>query len=622
MKKQLLLLFAIMMAICSYGQSWKRGGLEKAPVKAPFIMNGATITPGEGQCWWGYMSETDLSTSDGVGVGSPNVPFMACIYVPANHDQIGGSTIKAVRVYVLDGLGATMNDVSVWISKNKPSSLASADYVQSVSSLSDGANDIELITPYSINNQAFYVGYAVTSSNSYPIMCCGTIDAPNSFLICSPGNMAWEDLNGYGFGKLAFQILVDGVQLASNSATPSDFETGYVIKETTGNVPVKITNNGKQPITSLSYTITTGGNTTEEKMITVSSISFNSTVEVNFPFPADADTRKYDKTLTITKVNGVDNEAADKTAQGSVITITEKPVVVPVVEEFTGTWCGYCPIGFEGMKYAHDTYGDKVVLIAVHYNDPMQTSDYNAILNLADNFPSSVIDRTEGVYPHPAYFKSYLPIALARTTLGSITAQAMWTSNDKTAIKIDTKTKFVYSVDNGNYGIAFALVEDGMKGTGSSWAQTNYLSGSPDYSSFTFWYNAAAKVTGLEYDHVAVAAWNIASGAANSVSPTIVADEIQNYSFTADITSKSLIQDKSKLKVVALLIDKTTGGIVNASQVAIQDYTPTSIEGVHHSANVGETERYTLDGRQINAPQRGVNIVRMSDGTTRKVIVK
>ena len=32
--------------------------------------------------------------------------------------------------------------------------------------------------------------------------------------------------------------------------------------------------------------------------------------------------------------------------------------------------------------------------------------------------------------------------------------------------------------------------------------------------------------------------------------------------------------------------------------------------------------RYSLDGRRMEAPRRGVNIVRMSDGTVRKVLVK
>ena len=32
--------------------------------------------------------------------------------------------------------------------------------------------------------------------------------------------------------------------------------------------------------------------------------------------------------------------------------------------------------------------------------------------------------------------------------------------------------------------------------------------------------------------------------------------------------------------------------------------------------------RYTLDGRKMSAPHKGLNIMKMSDGTIRKVMVK
>jgi len=621
MKKQFLLLFAMMMAMCSYGQVWKRATLERAPFKAPLMTNRAPITPGEGQIWWGYMSESDLGTSDGIGIGQSNVPFLAGICIPANHELIGGSTIKAVRVYVREGLANTMKDVSVWVSKTLPASLDAADYVQSVSSLADGANDIELTTPFAVDNQAFYIGYAVTSSNAYPIMCCGTEDVPNAFLICAPGNMDWDDLYGYGFGKLAFQIFADGVSLADNSATPFDFGTAYVLKGETTSVPVKITNNGKNDITSISYTITTGSSTTEEATVTVDNLPFNSSAEVSIPFAADDEAKKYIKTVTITKVNGEANEATHYSAQGAVITITEKPVPVPVVEEFTGTWCGWCVYGFTGMEKTHETFGDKVVLIAAHNSDPMEITDYNPIMSRVSGFPSSFINRVIDAYPSASTLNYYLNAILESITIADIQASAMWTSDDKTEISIDTKTKFVYSDDNGQFGIAYVLIEDGMSGTGSNWAQANYLSGGSGDPDMEFWYNSGSKVSGLEFNHVAVGAWDIEHGVIGSVNSTINAGEVQNYNFKADITSKSVIQDKSKLKVATLLIDQSTGTIVNAAQATILDYDPSSVSGIRN-ATTTEAARYTLDGRQVTAPQHGLNIIRLSDGTVKKIMVK
>ena len=49
--------------------------------------------------------------------------------------------------------------------------------------------------------------------------------------------------------------------------------------------------------------------------------------------------------------------------------------------------------------------------------------------------------------------------------------------------------------------------------------------------------------------------------------------------------------------------------------------TPSGID-VLTSSDATVVARYTLDGRVISAPQAGVNIVKMSDGTVKKVLVK
>lgn len=621
MKKQILLLAAMMMAVCSYAQVWKAAPGNGVQRKAPAKVNKATITPTDGQMWWGYMNESELSNSTTIGIGSPT-SFITGIYVPANNEQIGGATVKAVRVYIADELASTMSNMKVWISKTLPETIANADYVQDIKeTLTDGANDFELTTPYEVNNGAFYIGYYVSSTNAYPIMSCGS-DAIDAFLICAPGQVEWDDLNGYGFGKLAFQILVEGATIVEESATPFDFPTAYTIVGNEVTVGVDINNNGSNTINNISYTITANGTTTEEKTITTPAIAYNAKASVNITFPASSDPKKVENEITITKVNGVANGASNKSAKGNIINMTDVPTVVPVIEEFTGTWCGWCPVGFVGLQSIHDTYGDKVVLIAVHESDPMTISDYSPILNQVSSFPSSFVNRAYDVYPHPVYLKSAVSQVLTEVVPGSVTATAEWADADKKAIKVNTETTFYYTDDNGQYGIALALIEDGMKGTGSNWSQTNNLSHNADYnnSDFSFWYNAASKVTGLEFDHVAVAAWNIASGISGSVNSTITAGEVQEFSYTADISANSLIQDKSKLKVVALLIDKSNGRILNASETSIQG-DASGILSIGTDA-AQPVEFYTIDGKLLNAPQKGLNIVKYADGSVKKVMMK
>ena len=49
---------------------------------------------------------------------------------------------------------------------------------------------------------------------------------------------------------------------------------------------------------------------------------------------------------------------------------------------------------------------------------------------------------------------------------------------------------------------------------------------------------------------------------------------------------------------------------------------PDGIEGVEASEDAVEVARYDLQGRKIAEPQKGINIIRYSDGSTRKVMVK
>ena len=49
---------------------------------------------------------------------------------------------------------------------------------------------------------------------------------------------------------------------------------------------------------------------------------------------------------------------------------------------------------------------------------------------------------------------------------------------------------------------------------------------------------------------------------------------------------------------------------------------PSGIGEVKTEVDKTEVSRYTLDGKKLSEPQEGINIIKMSDGTTKKVIVK
>ena len=112
----------------------------------------------------------------------------------------------------------------------------------------------------------------------------------------------------------------------------------------------------------------------------------------------------------MTKVNGNANQSQNATAKGTLRVVPKMFNRGVVVEEFTGTGCGWCPRGLVGMEKAAAHYPDNFIGIAIHKfnaSDPMFTSDYaNVGLSSA---PSCVINRNgRAIDPYYGSNKSIL----------------------------------------------------------------------------------------------------------------------------------------------------------------------------------------------------------------------
>lgn len=606
MKRRILLIFTLLVAAVS----------------------NAEIKVEDNQMWWGYFDEADADNLpyDGcLGYGSA-CTIDAAIRIPASEEIVGVSTIKAIRLWLGDDISGISGNLRVWISTKCPTSgTVGADCKQTVlkKNIVSGLNEIELDTPFEVNHREIYVGFTFPiNKKTYPIMAYGD-DVPDGFYY-RIDNGSWYDFYGYGYGRLALQVLLEADNFPTNCVAVNDFGRNIRVVGKTLSIPVTFSNKGQNAVKSFSYTYgTVDGSTSEEVTKTFSSSPMNTggTKTYNISFPADEEARKYQKIVTVTKVNGEPNTSTMNSGTGFIINVTEKPSVTPVIEEFTGTWCGWCPRGMVGMEKIHELYGDQVVQIAAHSGDIMEISAYNAIINtFCDGYPGSIIDRQYDADPSFSELKSVLATAFKRTALGSIKLSANWDSEQKKAVIFNTTTKFVYSDDEGQFGIAYVLTEDGLTGTGSNWAQQNNYSnnGSGDMA---WWGQQGSPVTGLEFNHVAVAGWNVKDGVKNSVDSRIDVDKEQEYTYTGNISTNTLIQDKSKLKAIALLIDNTTGAVVNAAQSDIADFA-TAISDIESFAPKAQTEVFDLSGRKLQSTQSGINIIRTSNGSVKKVLVK
>lgn len=91
---------------------------------------------------------------------------------------------------------------------------------------------------------------------------------------------------------------------------------------------------------------------------------------------------------------------------------------------------------------------------------------------------------------------------------------------------------------------------------------------------------------------------------------------------TATVKNGKLVVTGVKKGKTNVTLNFCSNGISTTATVKVVVTQATGITGTQTSTDIREIARYTIDGKRINQPQRGVNIVKYSDGTVKKVVVK
>ena len=601
-----------------------------------------------------------------VGAGANH--YDCAIFVPG---KFAGNSIDVIGFYLVDK--SALTNVKCWIAKDLPSNLTTdCMYAADVTSLSDlmtsGLPCLVKTSGVKVPEGGCYVGYSFDVSDltaeygQYPIAFDGGTDKEGGAYLKFTGE-DWSDMYGQGFGNLLTMVQMSGDNFVGDAASFSKTSFNRVIGAVNGTAKVKATvmGEGVNPVTSLSYTVKdlSTGAVSSEQTVSADGIAFYETGSVVFEIPVGSEYSLSDKEITITKVNGEANAATDNVSMtGPVLVVTREVPRNIVEEEFTATGCPYCTRGYAGMDALHDKYPDRFIGIAVHgdvnYSDPMRITDYNTVMSGIGGFPTALLNRINEVDP---YFGSSSGTLLGivndvESYMGPAEAEVVvspvWNEN-QTVIEVNTNVTFLYNGDTAPYALGYVLLADGLTGTSYNWWQYNAYYGATGFATepylnawttrgtivegmFQDYYGNsidACMVQDMVYDHIAIKATSVSKGVSGSIKAPIVADQVQTHTTTFNLsngvkskTGDNLLQDKSKLKVVALLFNTKTGEIVNAAQSEIAPYGSTGIENVSNSAdNVKEVARYSIDGTQLNAPAKGINIVKMSDGTTRKVLV-
>lgn len=382
-------------------------------------------------------------------------------------------------------------------------------------------------------------------------------------------------------------------------------------------------NYGSNSVTSYRYKTTMNGKVVEEKDVKLAEpINAGDYGQIQVNVPVLNQMGDYQLVCEITLVNGKPNTTTFSSSTLDITMVTKVPTCRVVFEDYTGAWCPNCPRATAIMEQMSKKYPNDFIGIAIHVSDRMGISGYIAEGAEANRYPTVWASRKDKVSGYTG--EDYYQGTKARGALMDIDVKAQWDASGK-AIKVQSTTTFRTNLPNANYALAYVVIEDDMHDP--SWYQANNLNGRNDLllinEELGPFVKGGLNIYGLKFNHVARAFIGINKGVQGSLPNKVVADQAIKHEATFNGIGRSwTAQNKNNLRVVVMVIDNTTHNIANAARCQITPYGTTAISAANATAERVEVARFNLNGQRLSAPERGINIVKYSDGTVEKVRVR
>ncbi len=294
-----------------------------------------------------------------------------------------------------------------------------------------------------------------------------------------------------------------------------------------------------------------------------------------------------------------------------------------MVEQYTSTYCTYCPLG-NSMLSILTQQRDDIIWVGVHANfngtDPMSTVQGDSIMNFVANssYPSASFDRSTG-WESPrqlvnsiGYYEEYHEqiagelgqffdyIAELNPTFATIEINPV----------VDLETREAVITVSGEMSPDFDLL------LGDNCRLSVYLT---EDSIIARQLNNGSWVS--QYVHNGV--FRCALGSVKGVEFNKTGDGYSNE-FTMTIPDEWNIDN---MKVVAFISRPLDGGdftdmYLNNAEVARLVNPSHGIDEILTDDEAVPVEYYDVMGRKMEGPRHGINIVKMSNGTAKKVLVK
>ncbi len=369
--------------------------------------------------------------------------------------------------------------------------------------------------------------------------------------------------NSTDMNRLNIDNFVVRQPLANDAILVSATLNRYSLTNTNNTLSLNVKNDGSNPITSV--TVDWNDGTAHSQTISTN-IAVGASANVTHPTMVTYATAvEKNINITISQVNGAADPVTTNNSTSKLFnTVSQNSPKVVLIEEGTGTWCGYCPRGAVAMDYMDQNHPTTFAGVAVHNGDPMTVTAYD---NGADfsGFPGANVDRVIlGGDVSNNDFETYHNDRKDLIVPAGLDLTATINGN---AITLNASATFRTPFTASNFRLGVIMSEDNVTGTGSGYNQTNYYAN-----------NALGAMGGFEslpdpvpaaqmvYNHVGRALLGGYDGQTGSVPAAITDGQVVNYTFNYTVPSTSV---RGNMHATLVLIDQANGEVVNAKQIPL-----------------------------------------------------
>lgn len=507
-----------------------------------------------------YGPDIDEGWGNASSVITPYVSFPTAFISP-----YAGNHITKVRI----GVKAVGTNAYLYI-KNHASD-SRYIYHQKIDSLKYGWNDITLDTPFDITGtDDIAIGYKASFANAGGVGYSKEKFSDGDLVYYNSENK-WTSTGG----SVCIQAIVEGSSLPQNEmliGKVASLAAPYEAKTMTFTGVVR--NVGANKVNGYTLKYSVDGN--------VSSLNINRPVEVN---ASDTFTIDVPSTvpgihpiiISIDKVNGVpDYYLANDTATAT-LTVRDKTFMRRVVcEEFTGTWCGWCPRGLVGLELMKERYPDRFIAISVHGDDKLEIDasrqySYRPFIESCSGAPSCDVDRKFNGDPYYD-IENLFNMETSSENHIAYDMTAAWNA-DSTGVDVTSTYFSDVDMEDPQYFMAYTVTEDSITG----YEQHNYYAGGANGPLYG-WESKDTVTTDFCYNDLARAVYSNFEGDKCQNEPM---KALEKYKYTYTVPIPPTVVDKKRIHIIGQLIDHKSGYILNAMSAQPQSAsTPSGIVNV------------------------------------------